>query len=396
MAFDYSQLYQSEDGITGTWRELYNDDLLLSQNLLNLLKKTVFLEYDFYKVVAAYYLLPSALSKLVPYLFFYGQSGSGKSTLAKLASYLHGVTINSSGDTFAGIRNSLNDRRYGYAEVAMSDEDERTWNKTVEVNTCMVWEDIDASIFVTQPNIYRMFKFGYDRRTDKIILSSKEVGENLEFRCFCPKIFSSISPLHLDDRFRELKRRLIVIPCTRVEELNESRRLELNIQDEAWITQLVNIDDYDWQGFDKEFKSFWDLSLAECFITIRRTLSSSVRGLNSQQRAISLDLLACGIASGIWNGEDEAVEDIKRYWQWFKAETEQTSGLGQLLREHLQQHEKQAKEAGLNPSITVNSIRNQIDSWYDVGWLLERPKANTVYEIMLDLGWRLNKGIWSK
>lgn len=396
MAFDYSELYQSEDGVTGTWRELYNDDLLLSQNLLNLLQKTVFLEHDFYKLIAAYYLLPSALSKLVPYLFFYGQSGSGKSTLAKLASYLHGVTINSSGDTFAGIRNSLNDRRYGYAEAPMSDEDERTWNKRVEVNTCMVWEDIDPNIFTQQPNIYRMFKFGYDRRTDKIILSSKEVGENLEFHCFCPKIFSSISPLHLDDRFRELKRRLVVIPCTRVEELNESRRLELGIQGEDWITRLVNVDDYDWTGFDKEFKSFWDLNLAQSFIEVRRILSKSVRGLNSQQRAISLDILASGIASCIWDNEEEAVADIKRYWQWFKAETEQSSSLSQLLKDYLKTQEKQAKEAGLNPSVTVSQIRVQIDSWYDMGWLLERPRTTLVYETMLDLGWRLNKGIWSK
>ena len=93
----------------------------------------------------------------------------------------------------------------------------------------MVWEDIDASIFSNKPDIYRMFKFGYNRSTDKITISSKDIGMNLEFHCFCPKIFSSISSLHLDDRLRELKRRLIVIPFKSVEELSNERLTELGV-----------------------------------------------------------------------------------------------------------------------------------------------------------------------
>ena len=87
----------------------------------------------------------------------------------------------------------------------------------------MVWDDIDPSVFISSPDLYRMFKFGYDRRSDKISLSGKQTGTTLEFHCFCPKVFSSISHLHLDDRFKELKRRLIVIPCKRVEELSSDR-----------------------------------------------------------------------------------------------------------------------------------------------------------------------------
>jgi energy-coupling factor transporter ATP-binding protein EcfA2 len=162
--------------------------------------------------------LPSALCRVVPYLFLHGQSGSGKSTIAKIASYLHGISINSSSDTFAGIRNSLNDRRNSAIEIASDDPKYPSVYRVVERNTCMVWDDIDSSVFSNSPDLYRLFKFGYDRSTDKITLSSKEVGENLEFRCFCPKVFSSISPLHLNDRFKELKRRLIVIPCKRIEE----------------------------------------------------------------------------------------------------------------------------------------------------------------------------------
>jgi hypothetical protein len=60
----------------------------------------IYFDMLFYDIITAYFLLPSALCRVVPYLFLYGQSGSGKSTLAKMASYLHGIDINSSSDTF--------------------------------------------------------------------------------------------------------------------------------------------------------------------------------------------------------------------------------------------------------------------------------------------------------
>ncbi len=142
-----------------------------------------------------------------------------------------------------------------------------------------------------------MLKFGTDKSTSKITLSFKEVGENLEFECFCPKIFSSITPLHLDDRFRELKRRLIVVPCSRVEELSDERKAELDLLDDSWQSKLLDLSAYDWKGFSKEFDGFWDLEMAELFLATRSILAKSVKGLSSQQRAISLDLLATGITS---------------------------------------------------------------------------------------------------
>ena len=216
MPYDYSQIFSGEDSYRDTWRDIYDDSLSLPANLLRILKKTIYLPEDFYDLVATYFLLPSALCRVVPYLFLHGQSGSGKSTVAKVASYLHGIDINSSSDTFAGIRNSLNRRRWGQVEVPSGDPKYPSYYKEVELNTCMVWDDVDSAVFTNNPDLYRLFKFGYDRSTDKIILSSGETGINLEFRCFCPKIFSSISPLHLDDRFKELRRRLIVIPCKRI------------------------------------------------------------------------------------------------------------------------------------------------------------------------------------
>lgn len=396
MAHDYSVLFTSENGLINTWESIYIDSQTLPWNVQNIIKKTVFLPQDFYEVIAAYYMLPSALCRTVPYLFIYGQSGSGKSTLAKFASYVHGVDINASGDTFAGIRNSLDSRRHGWAEAIDLDDAGRTYNKKVERNTCMVWEDIDPDVFVAKPEIYRMFKFGYDRRTDKIILSSKEVGQNLEFHCFCPKIFSSISPLHLDDRFKELRRRLIVIPCKKVEELDAERRAELGVEGENWVSELLDLDTYEWKGFNHLFDEFWDVEQAQSFLTIRQILNNAKTGLTSQQRVVSLDLLACGISCGIWADEDEAVAKLKDYWSWFKEETEQSGGLSQLIKEYLATERKNARSVGLEPIINARSLRLQIETWYEQGWLLERPKTTLLKQVMLDYGWRLNKGVWSK
>lgn len=396
MAFDYSSLLRSEDNDEDTWREFYDDKLPLSLNLLGILQKTILLPYDFYDIIAAYFLLPSALCKLVPYLFLYGQSGSGKSTVAKIASYLHGVNINSSSDTFAGIRNSLESRRSGYADVVDPDNPNRTWRTSVEVNTCMVWDDINSQTLTSQPELYNMLKFGTDKTSSKISVSSKEIGENLEFECFCPKIFSSITPLHLDDRFRELKRRLIVIPCKRVEELSESRKLQLGLDENDWQSNLLDLSSYDWKGFNKEFEQFWDMELAGLFVSTRKLLSKSIRGLSSQQRSISIDLITTGVVSGIWADELVATDRLKAYWEWFKTETEKNTGLGSLLKSYIRQEEVNANNGGRPFGIPTNALRSQVKTWVEMGWLFENPRGRDVQEMMLDLGMRLQQGVWRK
>ncbi len=193
--YDYSSLL-AKTKLIDSWEVLYERDLSLAQNLLNFLKRSVVLPHDFYDLIVAYLLIPSALSQVVPYVFLFGQSGTGKSTLGKLASYWYGVNINSSNDTFASIRNSLNEQKYQEIFIPTDDEHLPPVVKHTEVNTAMIWDDIDPSVFSNNSNIYRLFKFGYDRATDKITISSENRGENLEFHCFCPKIFSSISPFH--------------------------------------------------------------------------------------------------------------------------------------------------------------------------------------------------------
>jgi energy-coupling factor transporter ATP-binding protein EcfA2 len=395
MPYDYSELLKDEK-LNSSWRDIYDDGISLPDNLLNILKKTIFLPQDFYDITASYLLLPSALCRVVPYLFLYGQSGSGKSTLAKLASYLHGVSINSSSDTFAGIRNSLNKRRYTQLEIPSNDPMYPSCYKEVERNTCMVWDDVDASVFVNNPDLYRLFKFGYDRSTDKITLSSNETGVNLEFRCFCPKVFSSITPLHLDDRFKELKRRMIVIPCKRVEELSEERQSELGVTKDNWQSKLLDVTAYDWTGFEKELDKLWNMEVGGVFLSTRKMLSVYNLGFSSQQSAISFDLLTTGLTLGIWEDADEAVERLQIYWDWFREETEASGGLGTLLKQFIAQEEKNLAAIGQSLELYVAQIRGQIEIWVAQGWLFERPRSSEVKAALLDLGMRQQQGKWVK
>ena len=189
---------------------------------------------------------------------------------------------------------------------------------------------------------------------------------------------------------------MIVIPFKRVEDLTDERLADLGYTRDSWQGNLIDIDAYDWEGIEKLFDSFWDVDLATAFVRTRTLLAKSVRGLSSQQRAISLDLLAAGIVSGIWSDEIEAVEKLKAYWKWFKSESEVNAGLTELLKQYLRQEETNAGVIGVELSIHARQVNSQIDSWFNQDWLLERPKPSQVKSAMFDLGYRLQKGYWRK
>ncbi len=379
---DYSQLNQA---FLPSWRTLYDTNKGLPENLLSILKKTVFLPHDFYDIIATYYLIPSALARVVPYLFFYGVSGSGKSTLAKIASKLHGVQIHSSADSFAAIRNDLQQRK---------------WNQDgIELNTCMVWDDIDPNVFSLRPDIYRMFKFGYDRSSDTISISSDKTGQNLRFNVFCPKIFSSVAPLHLDSDYPEFRRRLLVIKTKKIEDFTELEKDAAGILEGMWQQQLVDPNLIDWDGFNQQYIELWgDLEVARYYLEVRKLLADmSMPGMNSHQRVISFDLLATGIVTGIWSSEIDAVTRLSRYWRWFSLEMENSQEvLYQLLEEVIKKEEENAKRGNVAPEIPAREIKLKIDFWYAQGILTEVPNTKQVAKTMYQLGYRQRLRNWVK
>ncbi len=380
MPYSYSTLLGTDSSLIDSWSDYYDRDLTLADNLLRLLKQFVVLPKDFYDIVVAYILIPSALAKVVPYLFLCGQSGSGKTTIGKFTAKVHGVPINTSSDTFAGIRNSLKDRKYQQVEIPSPEPHLPSLWKTEETNTIMVWDDIDPHIFHLKPDIYRLFKVGYDRSTDKITISSEKTGENLTFRCFCPKIFSSVSPIHLDDSLKELRRRLIVIPC---------QRLDAN-------GHLLDIDSINWNGFSSLFADYWNLELAEVYLITRNTLAKSNLGLTANQRAISLDLLATGITTGIWSDETVGIAKLQEYFAWFKSEIDQYSGISKHLADYIKLEQQNSDSSNLPLRISTVDLRRQVQFWLDQGWILEKPKPKQMQALLAELGLVLQQGYWVK
>lgn len=380
-----------------SWQEIYDNSLSLPYNLLAILKRTIYLPYDHYDLIAAYYLIPSALAKVTPYLFLWGSSGSGKSTVTKIASFLHGVKLNSSGDSFVSIRNDLHLKKYGVTEVKLEHSEFETCYEKTEVNTCMVWEDIDPKLFKSEPNLYRLFKFGYDRTSDRIMISNEALGQNLEFHCFCPKVFSSIHPFHNDLDFKELHRRLLVIPTQRIEDLDPKRRKELGIDETDWEENLIDIYTINWHGFSQLYQGFWDIDMARIYLETKKIVTKELKGLKSYQKTTCVDLVTTGIVCNIWQDTTEASEKLKNYFSWVEiAQSEQSDNLFSLLKTFVSQEEQSARDAGIPISIYSNRLRNIVSSYVYQGWLLEKPSAKAIREAMLELGYRLNRGSWVK
>ena len=348
--YDYSELINNRDYFP-SWEQVYNYDLSYPENLLNLFRQAVILPQDFYSILTAYTLLPSVLCKRVPYLFLYGISGSGKSTIGKLIAYIHNITITSSETTYAAIRNSLRERKHKYITISQDDPIFPERNKLVEANAFMVWEDISSKTFLAKPEIYNMFKFGYDKSCDTIQMSSDIKGQNETFRCFCPKVFSSIDPIHALDDFKELRRRLIVIPTNKIE--NDSN--------------LLDIDTIDFTGFNFLFQKYWNIEQASIWLTIRKALPRRFKGLSSTESAISQDVIA------------------------------NQTPLKSIIESFVEQAETNAKNGKTAPCIYVQNLKSYCETHYLKGYLIDKPHSKAIYRIMREFGYQLNrKGQWIK
>ena len=367
---DYSILFRDNPDFYPSWEEFYNFDLSYPENILNLIEQASVLPHDFYRIIAAYTLMPSGLTKRVPYLFFYGASGSGKSTLAKLIAKIHGVIPIASNTTYAAIRNILTRNRKIYVSTPHpTDPSKPPVTRLIDANTILVWEDIDDDTFKRNPNIYVLFKVGYDKGTDTVVISGKEIGTIEKFKCFAHKVFSSIYPIHTREEYKELRRRLLVIPTKEVD------------------IELLDIDNIDWTGISVKFNEFWSLEQAGIFLTIRNSLKK-LKGLTSPQKAISLDLIATGVSTGIWSDEFEAVQELKDCFDWMNKDVKsEASPLKKLLTELIK---------GQN-CIYTHQLRTISESWYAKGFIFEKPNAKLITRTMQDLGYRSNgKGQWVK
>ncbi|MGL5805400.1 MAG: hypothetical protein ACRC11_08145 [Xenococcaceae cyanobacterium] len=384
---DYSQL---DGDYLASWETLYDRDKLLSHNLLNLLKKTVWLPLGelAHEIVCIYMLVPSALARVCPILLLNGARGTGKSTIGFLASKLHGVHVHTSADSFPAIRNDLESRKWMF---------DRELKKPIERNAILIWDDIDEGIFTAKPDIYRMLKFGYDKESDTISISTTKPGVNMQFRCFCPKILSSCSPLHVSPNTLELQRRMLLVKTKKVEEFTEAERIANNIHGELFATSRLDLSQYSWKGFEQEFVNFWSEDFARLYVSVRKAIVKSPPKLDSHQLPVSIDLLATGLASGVWNSEREAYDKIRAYWDWHSRTcSDNLASLAGLLGQLAQIAELNAKNIDSSPEINSRHLRECANNWHHQGMLETEPSPKAIGMAMAQLGYRLKLGKWVK
>jgi hypothetical protein len=379
---DYSQ-FKSEFLIP--WQDLYDNNKSYPDNILALLPKVSQLPFDFqYKMLASYIMCPSALANILPIMIFYGQRGTGKSSMGQFISYMHNVEINTGADTFASLRNILNERRWGVIYVPHQHKDYLgTKPKTIELNTILIWDDIDAKVLIEQPNIFRMLKSGYNKATDCISIADVG-GKNLKFNCFSPKICSTTSPIWGQARFAELERRILVIKFGK-----------------AIATDLLRLEDYDWIGFGELFHQYWQQKKhIKAWISQRRNVSKSFE--NTTKNTILLDIVATGLSCGYWESTEEAKDYFTEYWNWYADEVfHGNSALCGLLKKWIEEYHQQ-KEPQLSlfkrseQEINPMSLKRKITEWQAEGMLETTPTAKVINETMNYLGYQLVPGKWVK
>lgn len=391
------------------WQELvpsdiYNNSLAdkPAEAIKSIIKEFIWLpggEADL-DIVTAYLCIPSSLAMICPVLFLQGREGSGKSNLGFIASKLYNVTIFSSSSTFAAMRNELKKRKYKTIQVP------RDWNYhgndliEVEANTLMTFDDIDPSLFRQHPDIYRMLKYGYDRATDTIEISSEKSGENLTFRCFCPKVLSSITTVHCYPEFKEFSRRVITIYTKKLEDFSEAERMSYAGK------YLQDKHDYHWTGIEKLLPAFWDrIDTATRYISTRvevqRALRKRTHSLNSAQATISIDLMTSGVLTGIWDNPDTALEAVGDYWQRMAVFRERLSSpIEQLFDEYLEKKVIDYQRLIANGSqkgsleISLRELRGYLKLWSE--YLTETPSWTDLNKLLIERGFLASPGKWTR
>jgi hypothetical protein len=355
-----------------------------------------------YRVVANYLILPGALLEVCPILFLCGKQGSGKSQVGIFASHIHNTTVFSADSTYASIRNYISNNKKKLIKLPTDDPNDLPEYKEIENNIFLVWDDLDASLLIEDKQLYRILKTGYNRSTSKIQISSSQIGQNLTFDAFSPKIISSVTNITLDSRFRELSRRCLLIETKTLEDLNNSLKAKNPDFVEYTTKHLINFSSYDFTGLHESFNKFWeDGEILRDYGLILKEVDAV---LKQQQNFISADkaslireLIAVGNVSTQFNSVREGVEV---YLEFFNLKSFSEENNTQLLRDELAN--LLAKEvaqidnfnvkykARLDYTVKATAIWAFIDSLIATGTVASKPKVLELNEILLDLGWFLD------
>jgi hypothetical protein len=380
MRINYSE-YMPNDEIGYEYRQ----DLSLPENIRLLLDNSVVLPQHNLQapIFVTYSLLPSAVCKIVPILYCFGEKGSGKTQLLIIASALHKAEINNPGKTFAALRNEFNKTRWWDPETLQS-----------EKNTCFIYDNVNAKTFQDE-KLYNLFLVGYSRKTDAMGISDSN-GGILYFRVFSPKIISSVHAHFADPGLSELSRRVLPLHTKQWERMLPEEKVDISLED---IRDKIDLESTNLSFLRTQFLEFWNHDRLIEFATNRAKFSpGKCKGqipdnLDSHKITLLRDFLATGLTCGIWNSRKEAFEHISKFYDYSNRIISTNSTLVKVLEIFLKQKEyefNRERELGIEDENTIDpeAINRRVRDAASKGWLDDYVKPNSITQAMDSLGWK--------
>jgi hypothetical protein len=310
-----------------------------------------------YKILASAALSNSILCNVLPIIQLIGEAGSGKSQLLIAISEISGHQLMSGQSTGASLKNYINQVRWSDPET-----------KTKEKRCVLLIDNLNEDTFKKEEYL-SSFLNGYNRRTDRTYISDGR-GENIEFRTFCLKIYTTI----WENTSTELKRRTISIRTKKT----------------AVLDKVLDIEEVNWRKIRIDIADFWQqLNNWQIFIEARQAITSIRKpGLSKENWTLMRDLLATGVCVGIWENPSEAIEET---FHWLSdAIKSRMTILESILIDAIEKEVGFSRQqwimlqASVQIYVSPKNLSSAIKTAVDDG-LINKPKLSDVQSILQKL-----------
>jgi len=346
--------HDDEDGVS-----VFDETIPLGENLTNALTLvTAGLKPWEYKFLAAYASLPSMLCNILPIVELFGQAGSGKTQLLLAVAAMSGQGVISGQSTGASLKNHINHIRWADPET-----------KQTEKNCLLLIDNLNEDSFKKEEYL-SSFLNGYNKKTDTCYISNGK-GQNIEFRTFCPKMYTTI----WEKTSTELARRTIVIRTKKTAELDN----------------VIDPDDICWQPLRSAIKDFWNQEDNwQPFKDLGKKFSRHPKPKHSKEHWTLLkSVLISGVSIGVWTDLDACIAETS---DWLTTALKSRHNLLEVVI--LKSLEdilgfKQAEWSVLAQSVKIHVLPRHLKDATDLAvrdGLIEKPKLSDVQQILSKLG----------
>lgn len=312
-------------------------------------------EYNF---LSAYATLPSILCKILPIVEIVGSAGSGKSQLLLAISSVSGQSVISGQSTGASLKNHINFIRWADPET-----------KTCEKNTLLLIDNLNEDSFKKEEYL-SSFLNGYNRKTDRCFISNGK-GQNIEFRTFCGKLYTTI----WEKSSTELARRVVTIRTTKT----------------ASLDGLLDPDDISWKETRSRLKTFWEQkSNWLAFKEVEKRYGATPKPKHSKEYWTLLKYpLISGVVVGSWDTLATAIDETS---VWLDNALKSRNTLLELII--LKSIEealgfKQVEWPELSKKVKIHIPPKPLKAALEIAvadGLIEKPKLSEVQQCLSKLG----------